>query len=171
MTLFLAAPFILPIPLPGVSMPFGIMIMIFGGALATGWDPYLPKRLLDRPLPGDTVRKLSRSASKVFRKAEKYLKPRLDWAISNPVLHALAGGLIAFSGLLLALPLPPGTNAPPALCILLLAAALLERDGLMLFFGFAAFLGNVAFFAILGYFGYEAYMRFLPFDFIIKAFE
>lgn len=145
-------------------MPFGVLILIFGWAIATGWEPFLPARLMRKPLPADKVIKLSLGASRFFKRTERYLKPRLSWAISNRILHALAGICIALSGLLLALPLPPGTNAPPAISILLLSAALLERDGLALFVGFTAFLGNIVFFATLGVVGYEAILRFVPFE-------
>lgn len=162
MTLFLAAPFILPIPLPGVSIPFGLLIILFGCAIATGWDPYLPRRLIQKPLPPDKVQRLSLSSARFFRRCEKYLKPRLNWAIANRFLHTVAGIFIALAGLLLALPLPPGTNAPPAITILLLSAALLERDGLVLFLGIGAFVLNIVFFATLGFVGFEAFTHFFP---------
>src|SRR5688572_13594976 len=44
---FLALPFCTPIPLPGVSTPFGIVIALIGFRLSLGQKPWLPKKLLN----------------------------------------------------------------------------------------------------------------------------
>jgi hypothetical protein len=53
----------------------------------------------------------------------------------------------------LLLPLPPGTNFPPALCIILMAGGLLERDGRFILAGYLAFALNVVFFALFAIYG------------------
>jgi hypothetical protein len=49
--MLLALPFCTPIPLPGLSTPFGLIITIIGARLALGAKPWLPARLLDTRLP------------------------------------------------------------------------------------------------------------------------
>ncbi len=159
--LFFGCPFMLPIPLPGVSVPFGIMIMIFGISLATGWKPYLPQAFLTKKLPVDLLVRLTSAASRLFQKVEKWFKPRWNTIADNPLLHTLAGLCIAGLGLLLALPLPPGTNAPPAIAIVALSIGLLEKDGLLMLIGFGIFALNILFFTLLTMFGYEAALRLL----------
>ena len=47
LVMLLALPFCTPIPLPGVSTPFGLIITIIGARLALGAKPWLPARLLN----------------------------------------------------------------------------------------------------------------------------
>jgi len=43
--LFLSLPFVQPIPLPGLSTPFGVAIALLGIGLLVGQKPWLPGRL------------------------------------------------------------------------------------------------------------------------------
>lgn len=45
--LLLALPFLTPIPLLGLSTPFGLVVGLIGMRLAVGRRPWLPQRLLD----------------------------------------------------------------------------------------------------------------------------
>jgi hypothetical protein len=49
--LLTALPFVGPIPLPGFSIPFGLLVTVLGGALAVGHKPWLPQAVLRRELP------------------------------------------------------------------------------------------------------------------------
>jgi hypothetical protein len=63
-------------------------------------------------------------------------------------LHA---GLMLLAALVLLLPLPiPFTNSFPAWAILLLAAGLLERDGVFILAGYLVFTAGVFYFIFLG---------------------
>ena len=64
--------------------------------------------------------------------------------------HAL---VILLASLVLLLPLPPGTNFPPALCIVIMAGGLLERDGRFILGGYLALAFNGAFFTLLAVYG------------------
>ena len=50
LVMLLALPFCTPVPLPGVSTPFGLIITIIGARIALGAKPWLPSRLLDTRL-------------------------------------------------------------------------------------------------------------------------
>ena len=67
------------------------------------------------------------------------------------VCRALLIALLAF---LLALPLPSApffpTNGLPAYAIILLAAAMMEDDGVLVWFGYALALATIVFFASIG---------------------
>jgi hypothetical protein len=49
--LLLSLPFVQPIPLPGLSTPFGVAIAFLGISFLFGQKPCLPKRLLKMQLP------------------------------------------------------------------------------------------------------------------------
>jgi len=152
MVLILSTPFILPVPMPGLSMAIGIFIMFAGFGIAFGWSIWLPKWLMRRSLPGHVLARAFRSGARFIQKTEKILKPRWLVFSDNTMIQAVAGVLISISGLVLALPLPPGTNFPPATVIILLSLGILERDGVFLLAGLTAFLLKSA--AIVGLFVY-----------------
>src|SRR4051794_8159411 len=128
---FASLPFLTPIPLPGFSIPFGLLVTIIGARMALGQRPWLPQKLLKYELPAGFLRKLFNAASRVVKFMEWILRPRLEFLHEQLLYRRLAGLLIALSGLYLLLPLPvPFSNGLPAWTVLLLSAAALERDGL-----------------------------------------
>ena len=154
-TLFLSGPFLLPVPMPGLSMPFGIFITLFAFAMAFEKKPFLPKSWLVREIPKPTLQKFSQYAQKFFQKFEALFRPRLLWLLDSQLARMLIGGMIAIGGILLALPFPPGTNFPPASMIIALSIGYLERDGVLILLGYIMFLMNIVFFAALSIYGYE----------------
>lgn len=161
--IFLAFPFVTPIPLPGFSTVFGLVIALLGVRMMLAQKPWLPSRLTARELPARFLPKLLLAASRGFGKLEKLLKPRLLYPEYPAAYQRASGAIVAVCGLLLLLPLPvPFSNALPALTIILLAAAGLERDGAVFIAGCAQFLLCLGFFAALCLGGSELWQRFVP---------
>ncbi len=154
---FIALPFLTPIPLPGFSIPFGLVVALIGGRLALGQKPWLPQKLLSRELPPRFLSKLIKAASRVVKWLEFFLRPRLDLLSSHVVFRRVAGLLIALSGLFLLIPLPlPFSNSLPATTVLLLAAGALERDGLAFLAGCGMFVISAAYFTLIAFGGVQA---------------
>ena len=151
--LLLSLPFLLPIPLPGLSFLLGTVIAVIALRLTLGQKPWLPNRLLDRELPPKFFPTLLSGASRVLRLLEVMLKPRQLWLTDSQLLVQLHAFIIFVAAFVLLLPLPPGTNFPPALCIILMAGGLLERDGRFILAGYFAFALNVVFFALFAIYG------------------
>lgn len=155
--LLIALPFLTPIPVPGFSLPFGLVVAVIGARLALGQKPWLPQRLLTRELPPRLFAKLLQAASRVVRWLEYVLRPRLFWMNDHVVFRRAAGVLIALSGLFLLAPLPiPFTNSLPAATVLLLAAGALERDGLAFLGGCVLFVLTTTYFVLLAFGGAHA---------------
>ena len=155
--LCISLPFLTPIPLPGLSIPFGLVVTVVGARLALGRRPWLPQRLLARELPARFLTKLLKGASRVVRWLEFFLRPRLAVLHEGLVFRRVAGSLIMVSGLLLLLPLPlPFSNFLPALTVVLLAASALERDGAFFLAGCFMFLVTAAYFGFLAFGGAHA---------------
>jgi hypothetical protein len=149
--ILLALPFITPIPLPFLSTPFGVAIALISLRLALGQKPWLPQRLLEKPLPPGFFGHVLKFAGRVLRVLEKFLQPRLAWLAETPALMRAHAFMMLLAALVLLLPLPvPFTNAFPAWVILLIAGGLLERDGVAISLGYATGAGGVAFFYFLG---------------------
>jgi hypothetical protein len=154
--ILLALPFCTPVPLPGVSTPFGLVIAFIGLRLFLGQKPWLPQRLLDKELPARFFARLLAGANRIIRLLEYFLRPRWKWLARHRFLQRVYGAVIGISGLLLLLPLPiPFSNFFPALTIVLFAAAILERDGYFVMAGFAAFSISLLYFAALFWGGAE----------------
>jgi hypothetical protein len=155
--LLLAFPFCTPIPLPGVSTPFGLVIAFIGLRLALGQEPWLPARLLDKQLPPRFFPRFLAATRRLVRWLEYFLKPRFIQVMRGRLVRRSMGLIIFCSGLLLLLPLPiPFSNSLPAMTIVLLAAAMLEDDGGVAVAGGAFFILTLAFFALIFWGGTEA---------------
>ncbi len=156
--MMMALPFLTPIPLPGVSAPFGVLIMVMGAGLALAKQPWLPERLLRRELPARFIAKVLAASGRVARWLEILLRPRLFFLQEQGVYKRIAGVIIMLSGLLMVLPLPiPLTNSLPALTVVLLAAGAMERDGLFYLAGCTVFGVVVAYFSLLAFGGVQAF--------------
>lgn len=151
LAVFLVLPFLQPIPLPGLSTPFGIAIVLLGVAMALGRPLWLPKRWLDHELRSGLVIRIGGGGQRLIRKVERFIKPRGLWFHRHRWAHSIAGIVIAISGAELALPLPiMFTNTLPALAIATTAVGLLEEDAVLAIIGQLLFLvGLVVFSGIL----------------------
>lgn len=146
----LALPFCTPIPLPGLSTPFGIVIALIGFRLSLREKPWLPERLLNTELPPKFFPKFLTATQRLVRGMEFCLRPRWTWLLDAGVLHHAYGAMILVCGVLLLLPLPvPFSNTLPALTVVLLAAAILERDGYFVIAGLVMFTVTIGFFGSL----------------------
>lgn len=149
--ILLSLPFILPVSIPGVSTVLGLSVALLSFKLAFGALPRLPKFMGNRKLSPEFQTKILRGSVKLVRIVEKLVKPRrTPWMSTRPARFANAT-LMTFMGLLLAMPfppLPPLTNALPSYCIILLAASMMEEDGVTIWFGYALSLGTVIYLAV-----------------------
>lgn len=156
LVMLLALPFCGPIPLPGLSTPFGLVIALIGVRLALGEKPWLPARLLDTRLPPEFFAKVFAVTQKILTWFERLLRPRLLWVTASPRLEQLHAVSMVICAAMLLLPLPiPFSNVVPAWGILLLAGGLLERDGVFIIAGHGATLVTIMFFGAIALFGVE----------------
>ena len=151
LVLLLALPFITPIPLPGLSTPFGLAIALIALRLSLGQHPWLPERLLRKSVPRGFFGRLLTLTEKIIRLLERFLRPRLLALTGTALLRQLHAVFILVAALVLLLPLPiPLTNTFPAWTILLLATGLLERDGGFVLSGYLVFAAGMLYFVFLG---------------------
>ena len=155
--LLIALPFVGPVPLPGFSIPFGLVVSLFGLRLALDRGPWLPQRWLDREVATLPFRRVVAAARRVLRAMDVVVRPRLGFVPGHVFFSHVAGLLIAASGVMLMLPFPlPFSNSLPAWTVLLLSAGALGRDGLLFFAGCFMFLVSLVFFALVFFGGVEA---------------
>jgi hypothetical protein len=133
----LTLPFLLPISIPGSSIPFGMVIALNGIGLILYRAPWLPQRLMRRRIEAKQLASLLGKGAGLFRRLERLIHPRLFLLTHGATMGRVNGALLGFSGLLLMSPLPlPLSNTLPAYAILFLAAGSLERDGYVVLAGY-----------------------------------
>ena len=148
--LLIALPFCTPVPLPGLSTPFGLVIAFIGLRIACGLRPWLPDRLLRVTLPAKLLPRMFRASEKPVRWLERFLRPTFGVLVDGGVFRRLHGVMICICGLLLLLPLPiPFTNMIPAIAIVLLACAMMEGDGRFSIAGAVFFAAALAYFSLI----------------------
>ena len=170
--ILLCVPFVPMVSPPGLSSLLGGMILLVSGSMLVGARPQLPGFIGARPWPVGLREQLleflapdptrPRPHAKGFRQhllsggvrflrfIERWSQPRgtpwMDWHVAR-IGHLL---LIMLQATLLALPLPSApifpTNPLPAYSIILVAAAVMEADGVLIWFGYALSLATVVFF-------------------------
>ncbi len=138
--LFLTLPFSLPLPVWGLSTPFGLVIALTALHMMLTQRLWLPRRLAARTVRAETVRAIAAAAQRVLTRMERYIRPRGRFLYANAAMVRFNGLLIFLAAVFLALPLPiPGTNLAPSWVILLICIGTLEEDGLLVALGYGAF--------------------------------
>lgn len=152
--LFLVLPFMQPIPLPGLSTPFGILIALAAIWYLRGRPPYVPKSWQKKTIAKSTVLKIAEGSEVIFRKLAAIIKPRF-FLFTKGAWRALALIFLVINALLLALPLPiPFSNTIPAWAIFFCALGGLEEDGLLIIMSYLMTLACWLYFFLI-YWGIE----------------
>ena len=149
---FLSAPFLFPMPIPGISTLCGIAIVYL--AIRLRWSSlhlpaWLGRRTVDEP---GLRRMIDKSLPMIIRlesfgryhRAPLFLKLGLNCTTT----------LIILAAILLAIPIPPVipfTNTLPAIAIILLSFGWLRQDGALILAGLVFFLAACLYFVIIGY--------------------
>jgi len=154
----LGMPFMLPVTIPTMSVALGTPMLLIGIAVILNRVPWLPARLLDHVLPGDTVRHVLERGSRTAARFEHLVRPRWLWLTSTPAFNSLHGVAIVVGVLVLMAPLPlvPFANTLPALGIILLSLGMAERDGVVIALGYAVTLFAALFVGSLLYLAWRA---------------
>ena len=148
---FLSVPFLLPVAVPGTSVLFGILLALIGTGVALNRVPWLPERLLARRLGRAQVERALDKAARLSRRFEWLVRPRLLALTDGATLNRVNGVTLVWAALLLMAPLPlvPFTSTLPAVAIILLAAGMAERDGVVVLMGHLAMAVATAYVSLL----------------------
>jgi hypothetical protein len=137
--ILLCLPFLAPVTVPGISIPFGLAIALCGLRIAFGHRPWLPAFILNRRISYSVLERMVHFGCAIYEKVEKVIRPRLDFLLVGPGMAMLIGSAIALSGIFLSLPIPPPfplTNTIPGFAIICLSLGLMERDGALILCGY-----------------------------------
>jgi hypothetical protein len=152
--MILATPFLIPVSIPGSSIPFGLGILFIG--ISRIFDKYLiPKQVMNYKLSKNTLMKILNGTMSVFSRLEKYIKPRFLILTRGATMYRLNFILVVLSAFWLMLPLPvPLTDSLPAYSIFFLAAGILECDGYFVLAGYSMVTITTVYFILIFVLGY-----------------
>ncbi len=125
----LAWPSALPLPAPGYSTPFGILIFLLAIQLIAGAKrPWLPNRMMNYPIALSKVQGILKAGIPWLEKIELLSRPRLTYICKSLSGRILIGSMIALMAISMMIPIP-GTNTLPAIGVFVTGFGLLDDDG------------------------------------------
>lgn len=131
----LAMPSALPVPAPGYSIPFGILILSMAIQLVKGREePWFPRWFRNGSVSLTKVQKLIKAAVPWLKRLENLSRPRFTYLCTSRPGRVLLGCAIALMGLSMLIPLPL-TNTLPAIGVFVIGFSLIEDDGFISIMG------------------------------------
>jgi hypothetical protein len=152
----LALPSALPIPAPGYSVPFGILLLVLAVQLIVGRTRlWMPDKWNDKAFDLATVQKIITAGTPWLRRLEAISRPRLTPLCASSPGRVVIGVAIALMAISMMIPIPL-TNTLPAMGIFVTGFGLLDDDGAISLAGLVlcAMGGTLTTLVLL--FGYEA---------------
>ncbi|WP_337183967.1 exopolysaccharide biosynthesis protein [Shinella sp.] len=155
---FLSLPFLFPVSIPGVSTVFGAGIVLISAAITLNRLPWLPEKVADRRLENRKLRPVLERGVTFLRRIDRFFQPRLAAFTTGAVMNRINGLVLMGAGLLLMAPLGliPFSNTLPGIAILLLAAGISQRDGLVVLAGYVMVVLTIVYFVALAFLAYSA---------------
>lgn len=127
----LALPSALPIPAPGYSAPFGLIIFLLTLQFMVGSQrPWLPQRVANWQIKTTLAQRFVKGGVPWLRRLEAVSKPRFVLICKGLPGRLFLGTAIALMALSMMI-IIPGTNTLPAMGIFLTGIGLFEDDGLI----------------------------------------
>lgn len=137
--IILCLPFLSPVSIPFLSVPFGAAIAVCGLRIALRHQPWLPGFVKARSIPFPVLEKMLLFGIAAHVRLEKFLRVRWPVLVVGHPAQMAAGLTISLAAVFLSLPIPPPfplTNTIPGFAIILISLGMLERDGLAIFIGY-----------------------------------
>lgn len=149
----LSLPSALPIPAPGYSIPFGIVMGLLAVQLLKGSEqPWLPEKWRSKGFDREKVKGFIKGGLPWLKRIEAISRPRLTGVCTSPLGRLVIGLAILLMSTCMMIPIP-GTNTLPAIGIFVTGFGLLDDDGAISLAGLticAIALGLVSSIFILG---------------------
>lgn len=125
----LSFPSALPIPAPGYSVPFGIVMFLLAVQLIAGRQrPWLPNSWKTKGFGLVQIQKVIKKGVPWLKRIEVFSRPRLTPVCTSYPGRVLIGVAIALMAICMMIPIP-GTNTLPAMGIFVTGFGLLDDDG------------------------------------------
>jgi hypothetical protein len=133
--IILSLPSALPIPAPGYSIPFGVLMFLLGIQLIFGAKtPWLPQKMLKSSIKLEKAQAFVKAGIPWLKKIEAIARPRMSYICTSFVGRIIIGSAIILMSISMMIPIPL-TNTLPAMGIFVTAFGLTEDDGIISLLG------------------------------------
>ncbi|MEM9948004.1 MAG: exopolysaccharide biosynthesis protein [Cyanobacteria bacterium P01_D01_bin.36] len=159
----LSLPSALPIPAPGYSTPFGVVMFLLAAQLVIGREQlWLPEKFRKKGFDRTMVQGLIGKGIPWLQKIELVARPRLTGICTSRLGRTVIGIAIALMSISMMIPIPL-TNTLPAIGIFVTGFGLLDDDGAISLAGLTictvSFAATSTILYLLVRFGFEGMMR------------
>jgi len=152
----LALPSALPIPAPGYSVPFGIVMLLLAVQLVAGRTrPWVPEKWKEKQFDLMAVQKVIKAGIPWLRRLEAISRPRMTYICASLPGRVIIGIAISLMSISMMIPIP-GTNTLPAMGIFVTGFGLLDDDGAISLGGLVLCVLGGTLSVLILLFGYEA---------------
>ncbi len=125
----LSLPSALPVPAPGYSVPFGILLFVLAVQLIIGnKTPWLPRKMAKHPIKLELAQKFIKAGIPWLQRIEAITRPRFSYICTTLPGRVVIGTAISLMAISMMIPIP-GTNTLPAMGIFVTGFGLQEDDG------------------------------------------
>jgi hypothetical protein len=152
----LALPSALPVPAPGYSVPFGVVLLILAVQLIMGRQRlWLPEKWQGRAFDLKQVQGFIKAGLPWLQRLEALSRPRMSYICTSLPGRVVIGVAIALMSISMMIPVPL-TNTLPAIGIFITGFGLLDDDGFISLSGLVVCLMGGILTSLILLFGYEA---------------
>ena len=150
MCMVLAAPFLIPLSIPGTGVLIGSIILLTSLSIVLDRYYLIPRFLLKRKMSYKRLIKVLDTCYRILNFIEKYMKPRLLVMTNKKSSKIFNNFFLVLCSILFITPLPiPLTDTLPAFGIFSLSAGILECDGYLILFGYFIIVITAIYFSIV----------------------
>lgn len=149
--MILTAPFLLPVSIPGSSIPFGSAIFLISTDIIFKKPILIPKRVMDYKISKKDLESVLNGISRILTPLEKnVIKPRFCFLTKGRTMEYINGVAVAFGAILLVTPLiAPLGDFFPSYGILFVSLGNLENDGYLVLAGYGTIIGTAIYYILI----------------------
>lgn len=149
--MLLTAPFLLPVSIPGTSIPFGTAIFLICTDIIFKKPTLIPKRVMNFKISKKDMDTILNGISHVLTPLEsRVISRRFRFLTSGRRMEFINGIAVAFGAVLLIFPIPAvAGDFFPSYGILFVSLGNLEDDGYLVIAGYLTIIGTAIYYALI----------------------
>lgn len=149
--MILTAPFLLPISIPGMSIPFGTAIFLISSDIIFNKPILIPKRIMDYKISKKDMESILNGISRILMPLEKkIINQRLCFLTRGRKMEYINGIALAFGAILLITPIIAiAGDFFPSYGILFISLGNIENDGYLVLAGYITVIATAIYYALI----------------------
>ena len=155
--MILTGPFLLPVSVPGMSIPFGSAILLLSTDIIFDRPTLIPKRVMDFKISKKDMDSILNGISHILKPLEKrVINQRLCFLTRGRRMKFINGIVLAFGAILLITPIIAiAGDFFPSYGILFISLGNLENDGFLVLAGYITVIFTAIYYALIFAIGIE----------------